>query len=144
VFAVTMLGYSVARQLLRRALPQPIEDVRPSSLARTVRLNELYLVLAERHRLARAPFVWIAANATELPWQKLNDRRAASRSAALRPTRPWSLPAERIRVFLEDEMASGPSKARRRRARLGAVEAEPVCFVHRGGVTPDVLRAEVP
>src|SRR5439155_12906585 len=66
VFAVTMLGYSIARQLLRRALPQPTEDVTATFLARTVRLNELCLALAQRYRPAQASFVWIAANATEL------------------------------------------------------------------------------
>src|SRR2546422_10602640 len=60
-----MLGYSVASQLLGRALPQPTEDVMASFLARTVRLNELYLALAERYSPAQAPFVWIAASATE-------------------------------------------------------------------------------
>jgi len=121
VFAVTMLGYSVARQLLRRALPQPIEDVRPSSLARTVRLNELYLVLAERHRLARAPFVWIAANATELPWQKLNDRTGRIEERRLAPDATVELPAERIRVFLEDEMGFGPLPRRDDGARAWAL-----------------------
>lgn len=40
VFAVTMLGYSVARQLLRRPPSQPTENVTASFLARTVRLND--------------------------------------------------------------------------------------------------------
>src|SRR5712664_738961 len=108
VFAPTMLGYSVARQLLRRALPQPTEDVTASFLARTVRLNELYLVLAGRHRAAQAPFVWIAANATELPWQELNLRTGQTEERRLAPDAIVELPAERTRVFLEDEMGGHP------------------------------------
>ena len=104
VFAPTMLGYSVARQLLGRALPQPAEDVTASFLARTVRLNELYLVLAERHRAAQAPFIWIAANATELPWQELNFQTGRMEERRLAPDAIVELPAERTRVFLEDEM----------------------------------------
>ena len=104
VFAPTMLGYSVARQLLGRALPQPAEDVTASFLARTVRLNELYLVLAERHRAAQAPFIWIAANATELPWQELNFQTGRMEERRLARDAIVELPAERTRVFLEDEM----------------------------------------
>src|SRR5438132_1519169 len=73
VFAMTMLGYSVARQLLRRALPQPAQDG-PALLARIVRLNELYLALAAGRLPAQAPFAWIATHAADLPWHELNHR----------------------------------------------------------------------
>jgi len=47
VFAATTLGYGVAGQLLGRAVPRPPEDVKAFLLARIVRLNELYLALAQ-------------------------------------------------------------------------------------------------
>jgi hypothetical protein len=108
VFGPTMLGCSVARQLLRRPLPQPTEGVTPRLLARTARLNELYLALAEKHRAAQAPFVWIAANATELPWHELNSRTGRVEERRLAPDAIVELPAKRTRVFLEDEMGAGP------------------------------------
>ncbi len=108
VFAATMLGYSVASQLLGRALPQPTEDGMARFLARTVGLNELYLMLAQRHRAAQAPFVWTAANATELPWQEFNFRTGRTEERRLAPDAIVELPAERTRVFLEDEMGAHP------------------------------------
>jgi hypothetical protein len=108
VFAVTMLGYSVARQLLRRPLSRPTENVTASFLARTVRLNELYLALAEARCPAQAPFVWIAANATELPWQELNHRTGHIEERRLAPDAIVELAAERTRAFLEDEMGTHP------------------------------------
>src|SRR5207244_9028783 len=74
VFGATVLGCRIASQLLHRTLPLLSENVTPSFLARTVRLNDLYLALAQTCRAADAPFVWIPANATELPWQQLNHR----------------------------------------------------------------------
>jgi hypothetical protein len=121
VFAPTMLGYSVARQLLGRALPQAAEDVTASFLARTVRLNELYLVLAERHRAAQAPFIWIAANATELPWQELNHRTGRIEERRLAPDAIVELPAERTRVLVEDEMGVGRLPRRDESARAWAL-----------------------
>ncbi len=77
-------------------------------LARTVGLNELYLMLAQRHRAAQAPFVWTAANATELPWQEFNFRTGRTEERRLAPDAIVELPAERTRVFLEDEMGAHP------------------------------------
>lgn len=121
VFAVTMLGHSVARQLLRRRLPQPTEEVTASFLARTVRLNELYLALAERRRPAPASFVWIAANTAELPWQELNHRTGRIEDRRLAPDATLEFPNERTRVFLEDEMGIGPLPRRDDGARAWAL-----------------------
>ena len=49
-------------------------------------------------------FVWIAANGTELPWQELNHRTGRIEERRLAPDAIVELPAERTRVFLEDEM----------------------------------------
>ncbi|HEY4885767.1 MAG TPA: hypothetical protein VII08_19240 [Myxococcales bacterium] len=108
VFAATILGYSVARQLLRRALPQPSEDVKPAPLARIVRLNELYLALTARHGSAHAPFGWISAHATDLPWHELNYRTGRAEERHLSPDAIVELLAEKTRVFVEDEMGLGP------------------------------------
>jgi len=145
VFAVTMLSYSVARQLLRRALPQPTEDVTASFLARTVRLNELYLALAERHRPPPPPFVWIAANATELSWQELNHRTGRIEERRLVPDATLELPSERTRVFLEDEMGIGPLPRRDDSARAWALSKPNryASFMVEGS-DRNVLRAEVP
>jgi Replication-relaxation len=121
VFAVTRLGYSVARQLLRRALPQPTEEVTASFLARTVRLNELYLALAEGYRPTQAPFVWTPANATELPWQELNHRMGRIEERRLAPDAIVELPGQRTRVFLEDEMGVAPLPRRDDAARAWAL-----------------------
>jgi len=121
VFAVTMLGYSVAGQLLRRELPQPTEDVTASFLARTVRLNELYLALAEGHCPAQALFVWIAANATGLPWRGLNLRTGRIQERRLAPDAIVELAAERTRVFLEDEMGTHPLPRRDESAHAWAL-----------------------
>lgn len=106
-FAPTMLGYSVARQILRRPLPLPSENAAARSLARTVRLNELYLALAGTHRAAQPPFVWIAANATELPWHERDSHTGRIEKRRLTPDAIVELPAERTRVFLEDEIGAG-------------------------------------
>src|SRR5207302_745586 len=80
-------------------------------------LNELYLALSESHRPAQAPFAWIAANATELPWQELNHRTGRIEERRLAPDAIVELPAERIRVFLEDETGTHPLPRRDERAR---------------------------
>ena len=103
-----MLGYSVARQLLRRTLQQRADNVTASFLARTVRVNELYLALAERYRAADAPFVWIAANTTELAWQTYSHFTGRLEERRLTPNAIVELPAQSTRVFVEDEMDVGP------------------------------------
>jgi hypothetical protein len=110
VFAATTLGYRVAAQVLGRALPQPAEDVTKVSLARIVRLNELYLALAFQGRAAtHAAFTWIASHATDLPsWEELNIRRGRVEKRRLAPDAIVELPAERTRVFIEVEMGLGP------------------------------------
>jgi len=90
-------------------------------IARTVRLNELYLAVAERYRAAEAPFVWIAANGTELPWQELNHRTGRIEERPLAPDAIVELPAERTRVFLEDEMGAHPLPRRDESARAWAL-----------------------
>ncbi len=115
------MGYGVARQLLRRAPPQPTEDVKASFLARTVRLNELYVALAETHRLTQALFEWIAVNATELPWQELNHRTGRIEERRLAPDAIVELPAEETRVFLEDEMGAHPLPRRDESAQAWAL-----------------------
>jgi hypothetical protein len=121
VYAVTTLAHSIATQLLRRALSQATEDVTPSFLARTVRLNELYLAVAERYRPAEAPFRWFAANATELRWQELNHRLGRVEEHRLAPDAVVELLVQRTRVFLEDEMGVGPLPRRDDAARAWAL-----------------------
>src|SRR2546422_4931525 len=47
VYATEPLGHSVARQVLGRAPAAAMQDVKPQFLEHTVRLNDLYVVLAE-------------------------------------------------------------------------------------------------
>src|SRR3989449_6640413 len=92
------------------------EDVMASFLARTVRLNELYLALAERYRPAQAPFVWIAASATELSWQELNFRTARIEERRLAPDATIELPAATSSAS-SVAAPNGPGRERRGRAR---------------------------
>ncbi len=86
VFAATTLGYGVAAQFLGRSVPQPAEDVTRIVLARIVRLNELYLALAQGRAATNAPFAWIASHATDLPaWEELNVGRGRVEKRRLAP-----------------------------------------------------------
>jgi hypothetical protein len=90
-------------------VPQPAEDVTNVVLARIVRLNELYLALAQGTPAARAAFAWIASYATDLPsWEDLNVAKGRVEKRRLTPDGIVELLAERTRVFVEDEMGLGP------------------------------------
>jgi len=109
VFAATTLGYGVAAQFLGRAVPQPAEDVTKVVLARIVRLNELYLALAQGRAATHAPFAWVPSHATDLPsWEELNVGTGRVQKRRLAPDAIVELSAERTRVFVEDEMGLGP------------------------------------
>ena len=109
VFAATTLGYGVASQLLGRAVPQPAEDVTKLVLARIVRLNELYLALAQGRPATNAPFAWVASHAIDLPsWEELNVARGRKEKRRLAPDAVVELLAEKARVFVDDEMGLGP------------------------------------
>jgi hypothetical protein len=122
VFAATTLGYGVAAQFLRRALPQPAEDVTNVVLARIVRLNELYLPLEQGRAATNAPFAWIASHAADLPsWEELNVARGRVEKRRLVPDAIVELLVERTRVFVEDEVGLGPLPRSAENARAWAL-----------------------
>src|SRR5438876_3017333 len=57
---------------------------------------------------ADAPFVWIAANTTELAWQTYSHFTGRLEERRLTPNAIVELPAQSTRVFVEDEMGVGP------------------------------------
>ena len=122
VFAATTLGYGVAAQFLRRAVWQPAADVTNVVLARIVRLNELYLALAQGRTAAHAPFAWTASHATDLPsWEEPNVGRGRVEKRRLAPDAIVELLAERTRVFVADEMGVGPLPRSAENARAWAL-----------------------
>jgi len=122
VFAAATLGYGVAAQFLGRTMPQPAEDVTEVVLARIVRLNEVYLALAQGRAAIRAPFAWVASHATDLPsWEELNVGRGRVEKRRLVPDAVVELLAERTRVFVEDEMGLGPLPRSPENARAWAL-----------------------
>ena len=109
VFAATTLGYGVAAHFLGRVVPQPAADVTRVVLGRIVRLNELYLALAQRRDATHGLFTWTASHATDLPsWEELNVRRGRVEKRRLTPDAIMELLTEKTRIFVEDEMGLGP------------------------------------
>ena len=153
VFAATTLGYGVAAQFLGRATPQPAEDVTKVVLARIVRLNELYLALAQGRAATNAPFAWIASHAADLPsWEELNVGRGRVEKRRLAPDAIVELLAERTRVFIEDEMGLEPLPRSIENARAWALSRlnRYASFMMQGGDPtvyarkfPDRWRAEL-
>jgi hypothetical protein len=79
VYATEPLGHSIVRQVLGRAPAAATEDVKAQFLEHTVRLNDLYVALAEgcaRQRVSpsRYPFWGISTESAGLPWQEQNGR----------------------------------------------------------------------
>ena len=113
VYATEPLGHSVARQVLGRAPAAAMQDVKAQFLEHTVRLNDLYVALAEgcaRRRLppARYPFWWISTDNVGLPWQELSGRTGRIEERRLVPDAILEMPGERVRIFLECEMGGHP------------------------------------
>ena len=113
VYATEPLGHSVARQVLGRAPPAAMQDVKAQFLEHTVRLNDLYVALAEgcaRQRISpsRYPFWWISTDNVGLPWQELSGRTGRMEERRLVPDAILELPSERVRIFLECEMGGHP------------------------------------
>jgi len=113
VYATEPLGHTVARQVLGRAPAAAMQDVKPHFIEHTVRLNDLYVALAEgcaRQRLppARYPFCWISTDNVGLPWQELSGRTGRMEERRLVPDAILEFPRERVRVFLECEMGGNP------------------------------------
>ena len=153
VFAATPLAYAVAAQFLGRAVPQPAEDVTKVAVARIVRLNELYLALAQGRAATSAPFAWVASYATDLPsWEELNVGRGRVEKRRLAPDAIVELPAERTRVFVDDEMGLGPLPRTAGNARAWALSRlnRYLSFMMQGGDRtryaqkyPDCRKAEL-
>ncbi len=92
VYATEPLGHSVARQVLGRAPAPAMQDVKAQFLEHTVRLNDLYVALAEgcaRQRISpsRYPFWWISTDNVGLPWQELSGRTGRMEERRLVPER---------------------------------------------------------
>jgi len=108
-----LLGHSIARQVLRRAPAALGQDVKAQFLEHTVRLNDLYVALAEgcaRQRIppSRSPFWWVSTESAGLPWQERSERTGRLEERRLVPDAVLELAAERVRVFLECEMGGHP------------------------------------
>jgi hypothetical protein len=113
VYAAEQHGHGIARQVLRRAPVALERDVKAQFLEHTVRLNDLYVALAEgcvKQRIApsRYPFWWISEESTGLPWQERNQRTGLVEERRLAPDAILELGAEHVRVFLECEMGGHP------------------------------------
>jgi len=92
VYATEPLGHSVARQMLGRAPAPAVQDVKAQFLEHTVRLNDLYVALAEgcaRRRISplRYPFWWISTDNVGLAWQELSGRTGRMEERRLVPER---------------------------------------------------------
>src|SRR5438128_8896168 len=77
VYATEPLGHSVARQVLGRAPAPAMQDVKAQLLEHTVRLNDLYVALAEgcaRQRISpsRYPSCWSSTDNDGLPCPDLS------------------------------------------------------------------------
>lgn len=112
-YAVERHGHAIARQVLRRAPVTPMQDLKAQFLEHTVRLNDLYVALAEgcvRQRIppARYPFWWISTESNGLPWHERNERTGHVEERRIFPDTILELGGERVRVFLECEMGGHP------------------------------------
>jgi len=150
VYATEPLGHTVARQVLGRAPAAAMQDVKPHFIEHTVRLNDLYVALAEgcaRQRLppARYPFCWISTDNVGLPWRELSGRTGRMEERRLVPDGILEFPRERIRVFLECEMGGNPL-VRKDENAVGAALSKLNRYgsVRAGRHAADLLRAEVP
>ena len=92
VYATEPLGHLVARQVLGGAPAPAMQDVKAQFLEHTVRLNDLYVALAEgcaRRRISpsRSPFWWISTDNVGLAWQELSGRTGRMEERRLVPER---------------------------------------------------------
>src|SRR4051812_1468137 len=157
VYASELLGHSIARQVLSRAPPALGQDVKAQFLEHTLRLNDLYVALAEgcaRQRVppSRYPFWWNSTEIAGLPWQERSDRTGRMEERRLAPDAVLQLAAERVRIFLECEMGGHPL-IRRDENALGSALSKLnryAAFVVEGGPQtfyaqkyPDGWRAEL-
>jgi hypothetical protein len=157
VYASELLGHSIARQVLRRAPAALGQDVKAQFLEHTVRLNDLYVALAEgcaRQRIppSRYPFWWNSTEIAGLPWQERSERTGRMEERRLAPDAVLELAAERVRIFLECEMGGHPL-VRRDENALGSALSKLnryAAFVVEGGPQtfyaqkyPDGWRAEL-
>ena len=125
-YTATPHGYAVARQVLRRAPPIPMQDIKAQFLEHTVTMNDLYVALADgcvKQRLgpAQFPFWWISTESTVLPWRERNERTGIVEERRLMPDAILELAGERVRIFLECEMGGHPLARRDENAQGSAL-----------------------
>jgi len=112
-YGATIHGHSIARQHLRRTPAVHAQDIKPQFLEHTLRLNDLYVALAEgcaRQRVTppRYPFWWISTETSGLPWRERNQLTGKIEDRRLIPDSILELTGERCRDFLECEMGGHP------------------------------------